>query len=210
MTLQTVEDNGSRTICTYQKGEKVEIDRIINGLNVPMAHSGTITSYPYMSVDPLYGSLPSDISTATPVEMQFSPLRDLALRVLAGEFSAEAAVNSFYDTVEQDPGQWLRTTKDIRPTAEMWARAIGQKEGRAASCTCWLTASMWNVKTYFLTSAALAVAVQKVLRGETRLPGVTVAEKAFEPLSFFDEVGSCLADELPDGKFIDESFEWLE
>ena len=218
MALQTLEHNGIRTVCTYENGEKVEIDPIRNGLNVPMAHGETATSYPFMSVDPQYGSLPSDISTATPVEMQFSPLppqlhhllRDLALRVLAGELNSEAAAKSFYDTVERDPAQWLRTTKNFRPTAEIWTRAIGHKEGRAASCTCWLTAAMWNVQSYFLTSVALAVAVQKVLQGETRLPGVLAAEKAFMPLSFFNEVGSLLADYLPDGKFVDESFEWFE
>ena len=41
-------------------------------------------------------------------------------------------------------------------------------------------------------------------------PGVIAAEKAFEPLSFFDEVGALLAEDLKDDKFIDESFEWLE
>jgi len=35
-------------------------------------------------------------------------------------------------------------------------------------------------------------------------------ETAFEPLPFLDEVASLIPDSLPDGKMIDESFEWLE
>ena len=69
---------------------------------------------------------------------------------------------------------------------------------------------MWDVGGYFLTSVALAVAVRKILRGEIRERGVMTAEKAFEPQSFFDEVVALLPDPPPDGKLIDESFEWLE
>ena len=218
MTLQMVKDNGSRTVCTYHKGEMIEINPIKDGINVPMANGGTITAYPYISVDPIYGSLPSDTSRINPVEMQFSPLppqfhyllRDISLRLLAGEINPDTATSLFYDTVESDPHRWLSTTKDFRPTAKMWTRAIGHKEGRAARCSCWLTASSWDLQSYFLTSVALAIAVLKILRGEIRSPGVITAEKAFEPISFLDDVGSLLAEDLTDDKFIDKSFEWLE
>jgi hypothetical protein len=69
---------------------------------------------------------------------------------------------------------------------------------------------MWNVGGYLLTSAALVVAVLKILRGEIRERGVMTAETAFEPHSFFDEVATVLPGPPPDGKLIDESFEWLE
>jgi hypothetical protein len=69
---------------------------------------------------------------------------------------------------------------------------------------------MWNVGGYFLTSVALAVAVRKILRGEIQERGVMHAETAFEPQSFFDEVASLLPEPPPDGRLIDESFEWLE
>jgi hypothetical protein len=36
------------------------------------------------------------------------------------------------------------------------------------------------------------------------------AEKAFEPLLFFDQVVALWPDPPPDGKLIGESFEWLE
>ena len=36
------------------------------------------------------------------------------------------------------------------------------------------------------------------------------AEKTFEPLALFDEVTAHLPDPPPNGKLIDESFEWLE
>jgi hypothetical protein len=69
---------------------------------------------------------------------------------------------------------------------------------------------MWDVDDYLLTGVALAVAVLRILRGEVREQGVMTAEKAFEPLPFFDEVVALIPDPPPDGKLIDESFEWLE
>jgi hypothetical protein len=68
---------------------------------------------------------------------------------------------------------------------------------------------MWNVGEYLLTSVALAIAVRKILRGEIRERGVMHAETAFEPLPFFDEVVAVLPEPPPDGRLIDESFEWL-
>ncbi|MEE9175005.1 MAG: hypothetical protein V3U19_02405, partial [Thermodesulfobacteriota bacterium] len=106
--------------------------------------------------------------------------------------------------------RWLTLPDDFVPIPNMWGRAVGRQEGRAARCSCWVTAPMWNVGVYFLTSVALAVAVRKILRGEIRERGVMTAETAFEPLSFLDEVASLIPDSLPDGKLIDESFEWLE
>ena len=84
------------------------------------------------------------------------------------------------------------------------------KAGRAARCTCWFTAPMWDVGGYFLTSVPLVAAALKVLRGEVRARGVLAAETAFEPLSFFDDVVALLPDAPPDGRLVDESFEWLE
>ena len=136
-------------------------------------------------------------------------LREQALRVLEGNIDSDTATDSFYDTVESDPRRWLTLPDDFVAPAKIWARAVGGIQGRAARCSCWLTASMWDVGGYFLTSVALAVAVRKILRGEIREPGVKTAEKAFEPQSFFDEVIAVLPDPPPDGRLIDESFEWL-
>jgi hypothetical protein len=69
---------------------------------------------------------------------------------------------------------------------------------------------MWDVGGYLITSAALVAAARKILRGEIRERGVMTAEAAFEPLSYFDEVVAVLPEPPPDGKLIDESFEWLE
>lgn len=218
MMLQIVQENGSRTVCVYHDGRWGEIDPVRSGLEVPLPQGGTITSYPFASGDPLFGSLPRDLSTVSPVEMQFSPLppqlhdvlREHALRVLAGNIDSETATNSFYDTVESDPHRWLTLPDDFVPIPKMWVRAVGRKEGRAARCSCWFTAPMWNVGVYFLTSVALAVAVRKILRGEIRERGVMTAETAFEPLPFLDEVVSLIPDPPLDGKLIGESFEWLE
>jgi len=218
MMLQIVQNHGSRTVCIYQDGKWGETDPVRNGLDVPMTQGGTITSYPYASSDPLWGSLPRDLSTVSPVEVFFSPLppqlhdllREHALRVIGGNIDPDTAINSFYDTVERDSHRWLTLTDDFVATPKMWVRAVGRKEGRAARCTCWFTAPMWNVGGYFLTSVALAVAVRKILRGEIRERGVMTAETAFDPLPFLDEVASLMPDSLPDGKLIGESLEWLE
>ena len=69
---------------------------------------------------------------------------------------------------------------------------------------------MWGVGGYPITDAILVVAALNILRGEIQERGVMTAEKALEPLPFFDEVVSLLPDPLPDGKLIGESFEWLE
>jgi hypothetical protein len=218
MALQIAQNNRIRTACIYRDGRWEETDPVRRGLDTPLTQGGTITAYPYFSGDPIFPSLPRDISTEPPVEIWFSPLppqlhellRELALRVLGGEIDSETATNSFYDTVESDPNRWLTLQDTFVPIPTMWVRAVGRKEGRAARCTCWFTAPMWNVGLYFLTSVALAVAARKVLRGEIRERGVMTAETAFEPQSFFDEVIAVLPEPPPDGRLIGESFEWLE
>ena len=134
----------------------------------------------------------------------------LALRVLEGNIDADTAVSSFFDTVAGDPHRWLTLPADFSPIPKLWARAVGRKEGRAARCSCWLTAPMWDVGGWFLTSVALAVAVRKILRGEVRERGVLTAETAFEPQAFFDEAAAVLPEPPLDGRLIGESFEWLE
>jgi hypothetical protein len=218
LMLQRLQKNGIRTVYVYHDGQWEEMDPIKSGLDVPLTQGGTTTLYPYFSGNDYWGMLPCNLSTVSPVEMWLSPfpaqlhdvLREHALRVLGGEIDSDTAANSFYDTVESDPDRWLILADDFVPIPKMWVRALGRKEGRAARCSCWFTAPMWNVGGYFLTSVALAVAVRKILRGEIQERGVMTAETAFEPLPFLDEAASLLPDPLPDGKMIDESFEWLE
>ena len=216
--LRGVQKNGIRTVLDYKDGRWVETDPVRGGLDVPLTQGGTITAYPYASSEPLWGSLPDDLSRVLPVEIFFSPLppqlhdvlREQALRVLGGEIDSEAAAKSFYDTVESDPRRWLTLPDDFVPIPKMWVRAVGRKEGRAARCSCWFTAPIWNVGGWFLTSVPLVVAALKILRGEIRKRGVMTAETAFEPLPFLDEAASLLPELPPDGKMIGESFEWLE
>jgi len=218
MMLQAVQENSIRTVLDYQDGRWIEVDPITSGLEAPLPQGGTITSYPYASIDPLFGGLPRDLSRASPVEVYFSPLppqlhdllREQALRVVGGQSDSDTAVSYLYDTVESDPHRWLTLPDDFVATPELWARAVGRKEGRAARCSCWFTAPMWDVGGYLLIGAAQAAAVRRILRGEIRERGVMTADTAFEPLSFFDEVATMLSESLPDGRVIAESLEWLE
>jgi hypothetical protein len=216
--LQIVQKNGIRKALDYQDGRWVEINPVEVGLGVPLLQGGTIASYPYASIDPVFGGLPRDLSRVSPVELYFSALppqlhdllRDQALRVMDENIDSDTAADSFYEAVERDPHRWLTLPDDYVPPPKWWVRAGGHKEGRAARCTCWFTAPMWNVGGWFLTSVALAVAARKILRREVQERGVMHAETAFDPQSFFNEVVAVLPDPPPDGRLIDESFEWLE
>jgi hypothetical protein len=215
--LGMVRDNGIRTALDYRDGGWVEIDPVRSGLEVPTTQGGGTTAYPYFSGDPLYDALPRDLSRISPVEMIFSPLppqlhdllREGALRVLDEKVDPDTAVDSFYDTVQGDPHRWLTLPADWVTIPEIWTRAVGRQDGRAARHTCWFTEPVWEVGGYFLTGVALAAAVRMTLRGEVQVRGVLHAEKAFEPLPFLDEVASLIPDLIPDGKLIDESFEWM-
>ncbi len=216
--LKMAQESGIKAVRVYHEGQWVDLDPIRRGMDVPLPQGGTITTYPYLSSTPLFGSLPHDLARVSPVEMFFSPLppqlhavlRELFLRVLEGIIDADAAIDSFLDTAKSDPHRWLTLPDDFVPIPKTWARAVGRKEGRAARFSCWLTAPMWDVGGYLLSSVALVVAARKILRGEIRERGVMTAETAFEPQSFFDEVVDMLPEHLPDGRLIGESFEWLE
>jgi saccharopine dehydrogenase-like NADP-dependent oxidoreductase len=207
-----------RTVLEFQDGGWVERDPIENGVDVSLTQGGSITAYPFFSGDDFWGMLPRDLAPVSPAEMWFTPLppqlvevlRAHAARVIAGEIDAEAATSAFYDTIERDPHSLLTLQGELPPITKMWVRAVGHKAGRAARCSCWFTAPMWNVGGWFLTSVALAVAVRMIARGEVRERGVMHAEKAFEPKSYFNEVVAVLPEPPSDGKLIGESFEWLE
>jgi hypothetical protein len=196
----------------------VETNPLTSGIDVPRLDGGTLAVYPLASAGDFFGTLPTDLAQAPPVQISFSPLPpqlhavlvDQVLRVLAGEVDVEAAVGAFYNTAERDPHHWLTLPDDFVPIPKMWVRALGRKEGRAARCTCWFTAPTWDIGGYLMTSVPLAVATLQILRGEVRKRGVIPAEKVFDPLPFFEQVVALLPDPPPDGKLIDESLEWLE
>ena len=217
MTMQRLENNGNRTIRCYQKGQWMDMDPIRDGMEVPLSQGGTTTAYPYVCAGDYWGVLPHDLAKQSPVEIVFSPfppqihnmLREQAFHVIEGDINAATAVNAFYEAIRLEPQRWLPLSDDFIPTAKMFARAVGRKNGRPAKVDCWFTAPLWEVSGYTMTSVALAVAVRKILRGEMQKRGVITAEKAFDPQSFFDETASLIPDLLPDGKLIEEAFEQL-
>jgi len=216
-TLKRLQNHGSRTLLESKDHMWLEADPIKVGLKVPQAKGSLAIAYPYFSGDDAWGMVPTDLAEENPVEMWFSPfpppldavLREQALGVLNGEIDSEDAISIFYKTIEDDPYHWLRPPEDFSQIAKVWVCAVGRKEGRVARSYCWFTNSMWYVGGYFLTSVALVAAVRMILRGEMQMRGVMTAEKAFEPIPFLNEVASLISNYLPDGKIIDESFEWL-
>jgi saccharopine dehydrogenase (NAD+, L-lysine-forming) len=217
--LQVAQETERRPARVYQDGRWVDADPLTSGLQVPMPLGDTVNSYPYGSYDPLFDSLPQDLARARPVEVWFTPFptrlhnlfREQALRVAAGEADPATALSSFYETIEDDPDQWMKATDDFVAFSPDWVSAVGYKGGRAARFNCWLAPALWDEQSaWFLTSVPLVVAVLSILSGETRERGVLTAEKAFDPLSFFDEVVALLPEPPPGGKLIVESFELLE
>lgn len=215
--LQTQQKDGLRTILECQDGRWVRVDPIHSGVVIPRLDSGTVVVRPYASTGDPFGTLPTGIAQAPPVQLAFSPLppqlhavlREQVLHMLAGEMEVETAVNAFYSMVEDNRQHWLSLPDDYIPIPKLWVRALGTKNGRAARSTSWFTPPMWNVGGYYLTSVALAAAALNILHGEVQPQGVIPAEKAFDPLTFMDDVAALLPKQLPDGKMVDESFEWL-
>ena len=218
MMFKKLSKNGIKKMRTWEDGQWKDTDPVNDGVDVPRFENGTVRSYPYASTDSFWGALPVDRSEIDPMELWFSPLppqldfflREQALHMLEEGGDPETAVNSIFETVENDPMRWLTVSADFTFRPKMWIRAVGRRGERSARCTSWLTASMWNVNGYFLTSVALVAAALKILRGEVRECGVVTAEKAFDPQSFFDEVAAVLPTPPRDGKIIADSFEWLE
>ena len=81
---------------------------IDQGLTVPTPQNGTISSCPYFSGDPLFPTLPTGLSKASPVELDFNPLppplqellRKQALSVIKQEIDSDTATVSFFETAE--------------------------------------------------------------------------------------------------------------
>lgn len=215
--MHMVSQAGARTARDYTDGRWVEVDPVSTGVVVPQQDGGNMIAHPHLSTAPLFGALPTDLGAAPPVEMLFSPLppqlhdrlRELATRVLQGDIEAGTAMDLFFATIEGDPDHWLTLPADYLPSAKTWARAVGVKDGKAARATCWFTPPAWDVGGYLLTSVALVAAARMVLRGDVLERGVTAAETAFDPLSFFTHCAYLLGDYLPDGELVRESFEYL-
>jgi hypothetical protein len=217
-TFQKLQENKSRIVPDYQNGRWFNKNPMKSGWIALQPDGNPFPSYPYSSMDDMWGSLPQDLSATKPVELAFSPfppqldglVRKLALHVIEGDISAKDAVSEFYKTVGQNPKYWLTAADDFIVPAKMWVTASGQKHGRIACSNCWLTSPMWNVGGYFLTSVALVVATLKIMRGEIRKQGVWEAEKVYEPLSFFDKVETFIPSLKAGEKMIGESFTWME
>jgi hypothetical protein len=132
------------------------------------------------------------------------------MQVVRGSVDPNNAVASFFDTIGNDPQYWLIPPENHPAVSKTWVRAVGRKEGRAASCSCWQKDVAWEVGGYFLTSAALAVVVLDILSGKIKERGVMTAENAFEPKPFLDEIESVLPNSSANSKLFEERFEWLE
>ena len=205
-----------RAIRVFRDGGYVDEDPVTSGVECPTPSGTVATEFPYASLEPYPWWLPSKFGAAPPAWLKFSPLppqlherlRELSLRVAAGELDTESGVSGLFDTVEADPERWLAVGSDYDPPL-LWVAGMGHKEGRALRIMCALSSVMWSEQNLFLTTGApLAAAVFRALRGDAT-PGISAPEDAFDPEGFFDEV-SPLLDPPPDGPLVGESTIWYE
>ena len=186
----------------------MDIDALQNRVAITLPESGIATAYPWSSsqtitlprVLPGIQSVSVVVGVPNPQlgELMFSVSRHIS----CGEMSAKVATRSFLETIETDPDRWLKTPPGplAAPRWIVWVVATGWKDGRRGRYTC------WPIKF----GHPLTVAALRILRGEVSVRGVLPPEACFEPLPFFGEVVALMPDPPPDGKLIDESFEWLE
>ncbi len=136
--LQIVQEKGPRTVLDYQDGKWVDLDPIRCGLDVPLSHGGTIIAYPYLSSDPLFGSL---CHVTLPEchrwrcylvhsHPRFMTCSGSFLCVCSREISKpRLALALFIDTAESDPQRYLTLPDDFVPISKTWARRCGAQEG---------------------------------------------------------------------------------
>jgi hypothetical protein len=215
--LQLTQKRERRPVLSYRDGHWQTSDPVADGMSIPTNEGGAARQHPYAAFAPIFPSLPEGLGRSPTVEVMFSPLPPRAserLRTLAGQVSdgladAKTAGSEFFETLGGDPKHWLAAER-LRAAPVLWVRAVGRKSGRASQCTCAFAHSLWNVSVYLMTSLSLAVAAQKILRGEVHGRGVMTAESAFDPKSFFAEVASLVTVDLPEDRLVDRSLEWLE
>ena len=207
-SLQVILNIMSKPARVYSDGRWTDIDARENRVSItlpkggiatayPLSHSLTITLSRYLpgirSVSCVWGVPNPQLG-----ELMFSIARQIA----AGQMSAEAATRSFLERIEADPDRWLKAPPGPLAAArwDCWIVATGWKDGRRGRYTCWP----------INFGHPLVVAALRILRGDVSVRGVLPPEACFEPLPFFDEVVALMSDPPPDGRLIDESFEWLE
>ena len=207
-SLQMVLNMWSKPVCIYRDGRGTEVDARESGVSIALPKGGIATAYPFSHSNtitlPRY--LPGMRNVSVVLGVPNPHLADLmfskARQISSGELTAKAATQSFLETAGKNPDYWLEVPPGPHSSVwwELWIVATGWKDGRRGQYTYWLIKG----------GNTLVIAALRILRGEVSLRGVLPPEACFEPLSFFDEMASLIPDPPSDGKWFDESFEWLE
>ena len=129
---------------------------------------------------------------------------NLADRIRRKEIDPGEATILFHEGVatklkeENDPPTWKEPDVNLR------AVATGMKDGRRMRCSYWPS---WH---WMNASSALAVAAQRILRGDIKERGILAPEACFEPMDFFQETALLVSKDSQKKGLLMESFEELD
>jgi len=202
---QLVFSNVAGPVRVYRNGSWVAVNPLDHGVEITSPTGSVITAYP--DANPEQITLPhylpdvpnvSCVCAITPHEMSQLVYRE-AEKITSGESSIKDATRLFLETIGSDPERWL---KESAPGWDMWLAVTGLKDGRRGRYRC------WPVRVAG-TSIPLAVGVLRILRGEVSVRGVVPPEACFEPMSFFEEVASCMPTDDQDKPLYGELMDWL-
>jgi len=195
----------SEPVQVYRDGSWILVDPLEHGVEVKSPRGVALTAYPCASPEqitlPLYIPNLRNVSCVcgiSPPEISQLAYRE-AKRISRNGSSVKEATRSFLEAIGGNHEDWL---KGNSPGWNMWLVTTGLRDGRRGRYTCWPVGVGY-------TSAPLAVAAFRVLRGEISVRGVVPPEACFEPKSFFEEVARYVQPEDRDKPFYGESMEWL-
>ena len=207
---ETILRYGSGDVRIYRDGQWIDVNLFDSEIEVALPQTGmVITAYPVATAEPV--TLSRSLPSLRTVESLFGLLpqrlnqlyREQAQRIAKGQVNTRDAARSLLEAVADDAEPSPPAGGGL-PSVPIWLAAVGLKDGRRVRYSCWPT-SWW-----MSTEGAIAAAALAILRGNVKESGVLPPETCFEPMAFFSEVARFGPEEPLDGKFLGESFEWLE
>jgi hypothetical protein len=194
----------------YRAGELVTVKNKTEEIQIAIPGNGEIPAVLVGSTEAF--TIPRFVPEIQRVSTLFSwfpfPLngiyRELGERVAKGELDESQAVLAFLDQVLSQEGRGQPVPSGLL-MGTRWAQAIGTKDGKRASYTCW-PAGWFRPNP---TPVALTLATLKILSGEIGIHGVLTPESCLDPLPFFKEVARQQLKTDEPGRLLNEAWQTL-
>ena len=198
----------------YRNGRWINVDPLKEAVHLKIPLGGETTAYPLGYAEPI--TIPRALPNIQSVSTNWSlfpqyvneKLFEIGHRLAKGEFDEPGALIAFYEYLAAQPKGSLDVPKEYEGAYGflLWIEAIGMKNSQRTRYSCW-PAGVWE--SWASSTGTTATAVLKVLRGDVRSKGVISPESCFDPMPFFAEMAKNASVEVPNGRFLDESFETL-